>query len=307
MRNRLWALCAIFGIGVAINPAVLHGAGRGDPPKLTEIEEVVMYGIDADTYELLRYTFGADQYISLGVVMDSNQDVITDIEGLSLIPHGPHKGLYGTANFHNARPSRLVRINPLDATATVCPSDIGYDNVEGLVAVKDPDTYEWSLLAAARQPQTSLITIDPATGAGSLVMETANHYEGLALAPDGTLYGTVDEPTGLWTIDVEAGSETLVGTIDNYTEVEALEYAFGDGEERIKIPLTGADVVPDSWTMAGVLFGFADDQDALLIINAATGKAVEWECSFKTIDCEGLVFTTNLRDPFGPIVASPCD
>ncbi|MHC4591035.1 MAG: hypothetical protein ACYTAQ_17395, partial [Planctomycetota bacterium] len=84
-------------------------------------------------------------------------------------------------------------------------------------------------------------------------------------------------------------------------------YAFGDEECRIKIPLEAHDVVPDSWTMAGILFGFADDEDALLIINAETAESVRWECSFRTIDCEGLVFTTQQRDPFGPIVASAGD
>ncbi len=294
-------------MGVLVTPAVLRGAGGGDPPQLTQIEEVVMYGIDADTHELLRYSFGTDEFLRIGVVTDSNQDAITDIEGLALIPHGPHKGLYGTANFSLASPSRLVRINPLDATATVCPQDVGFDKVEGLVAAQDPATFEWSLLGAARQPQTSLITIDPVTGAGTLVMETANRYQGLALAPDGTLYGAVKDPAELWTIDLDSTTESLEGTIDGYTTVEALEYAFGDGEERIKVPLTGENVVPDSWTMAGILFGFADDEDALLIINADNGNAVEWDCSFRTIDCEGLVFTTDLRDPFGPIVASACD
>ena len=54
--------------------------------------------------------------------------------------------------------------------------------------------------------------------------------------------------------------------------------------------------------MSGVLFGFADDEDALLIINAQNGQSVQWECSFQTIDCEGLVFTTQTSDPWGPIV-----
>ncbi len=46
----------------------------------TAIEEVVMYGIDADTYELLRYTFDTDEYVSIGVVTDENGNVVVDVE-----------------------------------------------------------------------------------------------------------------------------------------------------------------------------------------------------------------------------------
>ena len=41
----------------------------------TAIEEVVMYGIDADTYELLRYVFATDAYTRIGVVVDENGNV----------------------------------------------------------------------------------------------------------------------------------------------------------------------------------------------------------------------------------------
>ena len=61
--------------------------------------------------------------------------------------------------------------------------------------------------------------------------------------------------------------------------------------------------MPDSWTEDGVLFGFSDNYDALLIIDASTGHSVKWNCSFATIDCEGLVFTTHQRDLWGTIIS----
>ena len=94
------------------------------------------------------------------------------------------------------------------------------------------------------------------------------------------LFGTSRDPAWLYEIDLESGEESLVGDLGEYRKVEALEYAFGDEESRIKIPLEAQDVVPDSWT---------------------------WACSFQTIDCEGLVFTTKTLDPFGPIVAGAGD
>jgi hypothetical protein len=54
--------------------------------------------------------------------------------------------------------------------------------------------------------------------------------------------------------------------------------------------------------MSGVMFGFSSGEDSLVIMNADNGNNVQWECSFQTIDCEGLVFTTKAADPYGPIL-----
>ena len=180
MRKSHWI---VFGsvVCVSAGTAVLWGAGEGDPPHLTQIEEVIMYGIDAGTHELLRYEFSTDAYMPIGVVKDQNDNVVTDIEGLALIPHGPHKGLYGTANYYEQWPSKLVKISGLDAKGQVYPANIGFEKVEGLVAVQNPDTLQWSLLGVAKNPNPSLIRIDPATGTGSLIMETDNRYLGLAI------------------------------------------------------------------------------------------------------------------------------
>ncbi len=54
-RSALIALAAVLLPGAAA-----HGAGSGDPPQLTDLDQVVMYAIDAGTHELLRYDFGTD-------------------------------------------------------------------------------------------------------------------------------------------------------------------------------------------------------------------------------------------------------
>jgi len=175
------------------------------------------------------------------------------------------------------------------------------------VALQDQVTYEWSLLGSHKLPDSGLVEINPVTGIGTPVMATNERYHGLTMSPDGTLYGSTRDPGELWTIDLATGDEDRVANIGSYNKVEALEHAFGDSEPRIKVPLVGHQVVPDSWTQEGILFGFDDDADAFIIINTQNGHAVEWVCSFRTIDCEGLVFTTQYRDPFGPIVASAGD
>ncbi len=306
MRTRRWTNFAVTATLLS-GTAVVNAAGDGDPAKLTPIEEVVMYGIDADTYELLRYTFDTDEYVRIGVVSDQNGNVVEDVESMTMIPHGPFKGIYGTPNFYEDKPSRLVRINPLDATAMMYPNSIlgGEGKVEGLAAVQDPDTGDWYLVAST--DNDTIEVIDPATGIGAKIRDVDRNYEGLALAPDGTLYGATTDPAELWVIDLPSGNETKVGQMASFTKCEALEFAFGDDEARIKIPNEGAEVVPDSWTDDGILFGFDDDADAFLIINMATGDAVQWFCSFATIDCEGMAFTTKRRDAWGVIVAEACD
>jgi hypothetical protein len=221
MRKSHWiALGAV--VGVSVGTAVLWGAGEGDPPHLTQIEEVIMYGVDADTNELLRYDFNTDAYFALGTVRDYDDNPMPDIRGLALIPHGPHKGLYGAAN-HNANQARLVKISGLDARAQEYGATVGFGTVEGLVAARNPDSMEWTLLGVAKHPHSALIEIDPATGAGTLIMQTVNRYHGLALDPDGTIYGVTDAPAELWKIDPEDEDESSLGEVDGYTRHGALE------------------------------------------------------------------------------------
>ena len=144
------------------------------------------------------------------------------------------------------------------------------------------------LIGASGEPLPSnLIVIDPASGVGTLVMPVGLKFEGLARGADGTLYAA--ENRRLWTIDPVAGTVSLIGE-HAYQNVEALEYAFGDYDPQIEVP-----GVPDQWTADGVLFGFSDT--SLLILNPATGEAVEYDCPVDTTDCEGMVFLTEQSDP----------
>ena len=183
MKTERWSAFAALATLLPTGTA-LYAAGQGQPPQLTPIDEVVVYAIDGDTYELLRYSFDTDAYLRVGVITDQNGNVVTNIEGLAMIPLGPFKGLYGTANFYGILPPRLVKISPLDATAFLYPAGFGFDDVEGLVAVEDPLTSAWRLLGATASP--GLITIDPGSGAGSVFMAMDKRFRGLSLDYAGT-------------------------------------------------------------------------------------------------------------------------
>lgn len=297
-RSVLIALAALLVPG-----ATAGGAGEGDPPQLTDIDEVIMYAIDAGTHELLRYDFGADEYVRIGVVRHSNGIVVPDIESLAMIPNGPHKGLYATANYYGILPARLVKIGVLDATARPAQAVIGFQNVEGLVAREDPVTSQWRLIGSAGS--AGLISIDPETGAGSLLLATTNRYRGLTLAPDGTFYGVTSNT--LWTIDLDTGVQTEISVMGVEARYEAMEHAFGDASPRIKVPSSGATVVPDAWTMGGILFGYDVEQSMLVIMNPANGTVVPWPTSLGPLHIEGLAFTTTARDILASIVAGAVD
>jgi len=135
----------------------------------------------------------------------------------------------------------------------------------------------------------ALISIDPATGAGKSEMTLSRKYEGLAAGADGTLFGVADSE--LWRIDPFADSETHLGTADFYN-VEALEFAFGNDAPAVEIP----DLDPAFWTN-GVLFGFSDDDDTLMIFNVATGEARPYASALALADIEAFTFVTMQSDP----------
>ncbi len=355
--RRLLAPAVWLGLAAATLPLLtsVRKAHAQDDPPATGIEQVVMYGVDDDTNVLLRYTFSSDEYQVVGELRDQSGSLVDGIESLGFIPNGPHKGLYGVANYDDDNAARLARISLLDATVTVYDGDVGFGNVEGMVATRDPDSNQWAFYAtqsgagipgswAAAGPtggnsnggggvaichtppgnpgnahtilvsenaapahlahgdslgfcagdggtfsDKNLISIDPATGLGSMVMQLDSKFEGLAQGPNGLLYAAAANE--LWAIDLYMGTVTLVGT-HAYHDVEALEYAFGDNDPHIEIE----GLSPD-WTGDGVLFGFSDIDNAVLILNAETGEAIQFDCSVDTTDCEGMVFLTEQSDP----------
>ncbi len=158
----------------------------------------------------------------------------------------------------------------------------------------------WTLFASRKNSfdntDRQLITIDPETGVGSLVMDLDKRFTALARGPGGLLWATRMD-NDVWTINVETGEQTLIGS-NPYRRLEALEYAFGDYDPKIEVP-----GVPSAWTDDGILFSFSDTDDALLILNPEDGAAIEYQCSFNTIDCEGMVFVTKRTDIFGQVTA----
>ncbi len=270
-------------------------------PPATPVTEVVLYSFNTDTSELLRYSFAEDDVQRIGIVRDQHGAVVSDVEGLTIIPDGPYQGLYGVANWFLTQPSRLVRIDGADGSAYAAAAPVGFDKVEGLVACRNENDGRWSLLGVAREPRPSLIRIDPLTGIGTPLMSTEQRYRGLAAAPDGTLLGVTADRAALWKIDPFRQLETQVGELTEYRTIGALEFAKGDHDGPLAAP---EGMRLSAQPAGGLLFGFSEDEDALLIIDAVSGRAHEWECAFRKIDSEGIAFTTRGADPWAAIASA---
>ena len=292
-------------VATAAMAALLALSQRAAAQVGTPVSQLVMYGIDADTFEFLRYEFKSDTVTVIGPLVDQFGFVLDHPECLTYLPQGEDKGFYcvpaGKAGTGGAK-HRLARIDGMTGRVYMYPVGTGKGNIQGMVSI---DTGSgWEIYAYSHGPgNKALITLDTTTGLGTQVMQVNNVYEGLAQSADGTIYGMT--LGGLWIIEPDYdgvnGTETLVGA-HGYPRTEALEFALGDGGPMVTIP-----GVPSTWSKNGALFSFADGSNQFLIVNPATGAARVFDCAFEMIDCEGLVLMTELTDPYGKITVNPHD
>ncbi len=276
-----------FVAAAALAPAPFAAA---NPTATTTAADLLMYAIDADTDQLVRYRFETDSYETVGVVTNAAGQAVRDMESLVHIPAGPNAGLYTVPRQGDDR-WRLVKIDPVTAAATVYASRVLEISgtpveVDGMMAHFDTGSGSWKIRATL-STHAAMIDIDPATGAGTVVQNLARGYAGVTQGPDGTVFGIKSDD--VYRINAD-GSETQLNS-HTFGKTEALEYAFGDNAPEVTMP-----GIPASWTADGVLFAFSDDRDQLLVLNPANGDAHAYPGTFPMVDCEGIVFVTKLQN-----------
>jgi hypothetical protein len=190
----------------------------------------------------------------------------------------------------------LVRIDALTGICETVSDLRPWKDINAMVTIRVGS--DWFIFAHDFNDEDFVI-INPVDGLIGFAFNISGiEFEGLAQGPDGTVYANTD--TALYTIDVTTGVETFIGSLGT-SKMESLEYAFGDGAPVINIP-----GIPAAWTASGALIGFEDGGE-LMIIDPASGTSLEYVGSFSTLDCEGLVFLTQVTDPYGKIMVDPCD
>ena len=278
------------------------------PP--TPVTELIMYGIDADTHEFLRYSFETDTFLRIAVVVDQNGYVLDHPEGMTYYPVGPDKGFYcapmgkdGTGGPTH----RLTKIDAMTGRAFVYSTPLTYKGLRGMTTAYDPIADQWTMYAIAQNNGTpKIVKINPATGVDTLVMDLPTpsgpyQWEGLSLHPSPNMFYGI---TGsrLYEINRLTSVVTLKGDHNVWARTEALEIVFGDDSNAIAVP-----GVPPGWTNDGALFCFSDGKDQMMVYHPQSGNWELYPCSFRTIDCEGLVFFTKQRDPYRAILADVFD
>jgi hypothetical protein len=142
----------------------------------------------------------------------------------------------------------------------------------------------------------NLITIDPDTGSGAMLMPLGQRFEGLARGADGLLFASRENE--LWEINTGVGSVTAINAT-TFGEIRALEYALGDAADTITIP----GVAP-GWTMDGALLGFSGSTDEIVVFHPVNGNAIAYPTPLQSYDLAGMVFVTESTDPYAAVIAS---
>ena len=275
------------GYEFLIAAALVVLASEAAQAQPTDIAELVMYGIDTDTDQLLRYNFETGEVSVVNVVPPG-----AHVEALGWFPDGPYRGMYGVAAAVGLPVGTLLRLHPFDGSSRII-MDLGR-RVTGGVGYYDSDLGRWVLLLAEKKKEY-LFTVDLQTGDITIVFPDCQVYQGLAIGPDGLVYACTE--TELWTVNLSTGVETKVGDMPGTTKCEALEFAFGDDGPAITVP-----GVPPAWTQNGLLVGFDDDTDNLLIIDPSSADVIRYASAAAATDVEGIVFMTKATDPIGKVV-----
>jgi hypothetical protein len=275
----------------------------------TKVEDLVMYGVPQESQELFRYDFGSDTFSAIGVVTDLYGRTVVDLKSLTYVPSGPDKGLYG-ASEESPFEGYLIKIDPLTADATVYDGQpMGWSNrVSGMTAIQDPLTGKWLLLATEKDKD--LFTVDPATGVGTYLCTLKEWYNGLAMDATGLVFGAKGNGE-LWAIDV---ARVMSGDVDGEWKVgqhgnggiEALEFAFGIDEPRVRVSPAKLPGIGNPWVENGMLFTYGQGS-GLLIVNPNTGAAIPYPCSMPSLDLEGIAFLPENADGWGQITVNACD
>jgi hypothetical protein len=275
------------------------------------------YAIDSDTFELVRYSFAGDSFLSIGPVRTASGVVVKDCESLGYVPPGAGFGMYSVPTAAPYK-NQLIRIDPLTAEATVVgPVAVPVGRkITGMLSAYDSVAKVWYLLAASSEDKASgqdqietreLVRFNPLTGASTIVATQAQlgngrRFEGLGMDSNGDIYAT--GRTRFYRIHQEAGYWVQELGITGLDKAETFEVAFGDAQPPLSVP-----GVNQSWTTHGVFFVADEQLQKFGVLNPANGAFAEYLVSglpstFVTKDAEGMVLLTLSNDPlYGMFIA----
>lgn len=219
--------------------------------------------------------------------------VVAALAGFAV--HGAHGQVLYAADGQQGQPGNLYVIDPATAAVVQTCGAVGF-GVTGMAF--HPGTGVLYGTTGAEIDPPALITINPATGAGTLVgLNTAGPIADITFRSDGTLFGWTENSDELVTVNLATGIETVVGPSGISTAGSGIAFSPGgvlfytgdnsDGALRTVNPATGSTTVGVTMTggpppnrvnalafsPAGVLYGSVKQSpgDVLVTINTTTG------------------------------------
>ncbi len=295
-------ISAIVVTVLAITPSVAAA------PQSSDV--LAAYAIDSDTFELVRYSFADNSFLSMGAVRTASGVAIRDCESLGYVPPGNGFGMYSVPTAAPYK-GQLVRIDPISAQATVVgPVVVPVGRkITAMLSAYDSGTKAWYLLAASSEDRASgrdqietreLLRFNPLTGAATTVATQAmlgngRRFEGLGMDSKGDIYAT--GRTRFYRIRQDAGYSVQEIGVTGLDKAETFEIAFGDAAPPLSVP-----GVNQSWTTQGVFFVADEQLQKFGVLNPNTGAFAEYlvngvPSTFITKDAEGMVLLTLSKDP----------
>ncbi len=175
----------------------------------------------------------------------SRTRVFTNAHGLT--PDPRDGTLFAAMRLGNGQPDLLFKLNPV--TGTYIPDAFGPgkdfvvvtgvgvgDDIDDLAF--DPATNTLYAIANVDGRRDQLVTLNPVTGVATVIGSLGvENMEGLALAPNGVLYGSTGSSRPatrdrLWTINRTNGTASLVGPFGVETDYEAIAFV----PPRVTVP-----------------------------------------------------------------------
>ncbi len=177
-------------------------------------------GFDAST----GFFYSWDSVGSRAIRIDQTSGHVTYLGGTGVEGAGMTR-LPGAQTIYVSGPRGLFSVDYSANTLTSVMTSIG--NILALSASADGTLYgSRSLSQFSQTSNTELVVLDVANTSVTVVGNNGARIEGLALASDGTLFGS-DGDT-LYTVDIATGVATQSTPIDGCSEVFGLEFG-GDG------------------------------------------------------------------------------
>ena len=161
-----------IGMGIVAVGLGAYAWFNGDPQasRASQPDGYVLYGIQSDTAQLVRYDFTSDSLSTVGTVQDAALNSFTGIEGSAYFPG--FSNIFSFWTDPSDELTKLVYISAVTGQAVVMGNDLGPEKITGACAV-NPNSTTYNVYALQESDVIPFVIDNSDTGtvAGEVVPE----------------------------------------------------------------------------------------------------------------------------------------